>query len=234
VLLADEPALAPYQQIYRRLIRNAVSDAADVAQAEIEAKGIEQGLDDGMGRMVVLAEADRELGRLEPAQIDAIVRGTDEVLDFLADSREEEGKTAPAVLPASFDCVGGRGEIDDAAAAIVAFALRHSGAAATSRRRGEQAEDDGGERLVIDLICYASHPSDAVRRYNIRKLRKGRGRARHVVDYDVAPAPALSVPGAAGAPDILVGDLATLCRLALQHTASLAPAPAAVSNSPAH
>ena len=59
VLLGDQPALPPYQQIYRRLIARAVADAATVALAEIEAKGREWGLDDGIGRMVVLAEADR-------------------------------------------------------------------------------------------------------------------------------------------------------------------------------
>ena len=59
ILLGDEPALAPYQQIYRRLIRKAVAEASAVASAEIEAKGPEAGLDDAMGRMVVLAEADR-------------------------------------------------------------------------------------------------------------------------------------------------------------------------------
>ncbi len=46
VLLGDEPALAPYQQIYRRLIRGAVVDAAAVAQKEIDDKGLERGLDD--------------------------------------------------------------------------------------------------------------------------------------------------------------------------------------------
>ena len=47
ILLGDEPALAPYQQIYRRLIRKAVADASTVALAEIEEKGRERGLDDG-------------------------------------------------------------------------------------------------------------------------------------------------------------------------------------------
>ena len=84
VLLGDEPALSPYQQIYRRLISMAVADASTVALAEIEEKGWERGLDDGMGRMVVLAEADRAQDRLSPAQVEAIVDGTDEVLDFIA------------------------------------------------------------------------------------------------------------------------------------------------------
>jgi predicted PurR-regulated permease PerM len=237
ILLGDEPALAPYQQIYRRLIRKAVADASAVALAEIEQKGPEQGLDDGMGRMVVLAEADHALDRLTASQIDAIVEGTDDVLDFLADTPDED-----ALLPeadaaalaareagAAFRCVGGRGEIDDAAAAIIAFALRHHGIAAQSSRRGDAASDGETEgSFTIPLICYASHPSDAVRRYNLRKLRGGVGRARHaVIDYDVAPAPAPSIAGAAGPRDTLAGDIATICRLAAQHAAAVAPGPAA-------
>lgn len=67
ILLGHEPALAPYQQSYRGLIRKAVAEASAVASAEIEAKGPEAGLDDAMGRMVVLAEADDALDRLSPA-----------------------------------------------------------------------------------------------------------------------------------------------------------------------
>jgi hypothetical protein len=83
--------------------------------------------------------------------------------------------------------------------------------------------ESGPPEHTIDLICYASQPSDAVRRYNMRKLRGGIGRARHaVIDYEVAPAPMPSVPGAAGAGDVLTGDLAALCRLAIQHAAAVA------------
>jgi hypothetical protein len=237
ILLGDEPALAPYQQIYRRLIRKAVADASEVALAEIEEKGAEQGLDDGMGRMVVLAEADHALDRLTAGQIDAIVEGTDDVLDFLADT-PEEGALLPeadaSTLAARearivFRCVGGRGEIDDAAAAIIAFALRHHGIETRISRRGEAASEDEAEgSFTIPLICYASHPSDAVRRYNLRKLRVGVGRARHaVIDYDVAPAPAPSIAGAAGPRDTLAGDIATICRLAAQHAVAVAAGPAA-------
>ena len=91
ILLGDEPALKPFQQIYRRLIRKAVPEACTVALAEMDEKGREVGLDDSLGRMVVLAEADRSLDRLSPDQIDAIVEGTDLVLDFLDDRPEEEG-----------------------------------------------------------------------------------------------------------------------------------------------
>ena len=237
ILLGDEPALAPYQQIYRRLIRKAVADASEVALAEIEQKGAEQGLDDGMGRMVVLAEADHALDRLTAGQIDAIVEGTDDVLDFLADT-PEEGALLPEADASTqaarearvvFRCIGGRGEIDDAAAAIIAFALRHHGIETRISRRGEAAAGDETEgSFTIPLICYASHPSDAVRRYNLRKLRVGVGRARHaVIDYDVAPAPAPSIAGAAGPRDILAGDIATICRLAAQHAVAVAPGPAA-------
>ena len=150
--------------------------------------------------MIVLAEADRAQDRLSAAQVEAIVEGTDDVLDFLAaDMAEGRPLTAPATDPsdreiqAAFHCVGGRGQVDDAAAAIVAFALRQSGLEASSQRRGgPPASDAKGGTLAIRLICYASHPSDAVRRYTLRKLTPGggAGQARHlVIDYEVAPAP---------------------------------------------
>jgi hypothetical protein len=237
ILLGDAPALAPYQQIYHRLIRKAVADAATVALAEIEGKGREKGLDDSMGRMVVLAEADRAQDRLSAAQIQAIVEGTDEVLDFIADADDDLPATigvavAPGEVNACFRCVGGRGQIDDASAAIVAFALRQAGLEASTSRHNDKLPGDSKEGSIpIHLICYASHPSEAIRRYTMRKVTAdggGAGRARHVViDYDVAPAPAPLIAGAAGPRDCFVGDLAALCRLAAQHAVAVSPPPIA-------
>jgi hypothetical protein len=77
---------------------------------------------------------------------------------------------------------------------------------------------------MIPLICYASHPSDTVRRYNIRKLRTGLRRARHaVIDYDARSTPP-SVAGAVGSGDLLIGDIATICRLTVQYAVKLASA----------
>ena len=171
ILLGDEPALAPYQQIYRRLMRKAVADASEVALAEIEQKGAELGLDDGMGRMVVLAETDHALDRLTAGQIDAIVEGTDDVLDFLADTPDEGAQlpeadasaVAAREVRAAFRCVGGRGEIDDAAAAIIAFALRRHGMEARSSRRGDTACRGRERRIVHD-------PPDLLR---LAPLRRG-------------------------------------------------------------
>ena len=225
VLLGDEPALQPYQQIYRRLIRNAVSDAAMVTLKEIEASGRERGLDDALGRMVVLAESDRALGRLTAEQTAAIVEGTSEVLDFLAANSDNGGDAAVdppqpngAVGQTTFRCIGGRGEIDDAAAELIAFALRQRGLAAQDARRAD-ATAQTLDTVALPLLCYASYPSEAVMRYNLRKLRDGSGRARHaIIDYQVAPPRALP-PGLGGAisSQILVGDIAAICRIAAQH-----------------
>jgi predicted PurR-regulated permease PerM len=239
VLLGDEPALSPYQQIYRRLIRKAVADASTVALGEIEEKGRERGLDDGMGRMVVLAEADRAQDRLSAAQVEAIVDGTDEVLDFIAADELDGGLavTAETDQPAAADltarevhvffrCVGGRGQIDDAAASIIAFALRQAGLAANSRHHADKVSGDATEEsLTIFLICYASHPSDAMRRYTSRKLaqRGSAGQARHlVIDYHAAAAPAPSIPSAGEPADTFAGDVAALCRFAVQHAVAAA------------
>ena len=86
-----------------------------------------------MGRMVVLAEADRAQDRLSAAQIEAIVEGTDEVLEVIAEDALDGDLPAPATADVAareahvlFKCVGGRGQIDDAAASVVAFALRQA------------------------------------------------------------------------------------------------------------
>jgi predicted PurR-regulated permease PerM len=231
VLLGAEPALAPYQQVYRRLIRKAVIDACAVALKEIDEKGDERGLDDALGRMLVLAEGDCALGRLTADQTTAIVDGTDHVLDFLesetnvSDENRAASVEASAVASADtteFRCIGGRGEIDDAAAALIAFALRQRGFAAKESARSKVAAAADGSP-AIHLVCYASHPSEAVVRYNVRKLGAGGRRARHaVIEYEVAPTPALPAtvvgPGTA---QKFVGGLPTICRLAAEHATEL-------------
>lgn len=233
VLLGDEPALKPYQQIYRRLIRRAVPEASAVAQAEMDEKGRELGLDDALGRMVVLAERDRANDRLSPEKIDAIVEGTDLVLDFLDDATEEPApaqasarkRSAPEpasdpVLPMFIRCIGGRGQIDDAAASIVAFGLRERGFAAAHLRRSASAERDAAS--ILNLICYASHPSEAIRRYTSRKNRGGANASvRHaIVDYDVATSQSHGNVTLERS-DIFVGDVATICRRAAHVVAAV-------------
>ncbi len=243
VLLGDEPALQPWQQIYRRLMRGAIADAADVALKEIEDKGPERGLDESLGRMVVLAEQDRASGRLAASQMAALIDGTDQVLDFLAANSEEDHDTVDTAAPPApvaesarrpifFHCIGGRGEIDDAAAAIIAFALRQRGLEAADARHADVvpaaavAALGTEDAVTLPLLCYASPPSPAVLRYNVRKLRAGAGRARHaILDYDVAPSKALP-PGLAGAGEaqMLVGDIAAICQRAAQHAVETATA----------
>lgn len=237
VLLGAEPALAPYQQIYRRLIRGAVADAAEVAAGEIELKGMDRGLDDGMGRMVVQADADHMLDRLSAPQIEAIVTGTDDVLEYLADAGESTGTDGDKAINVAHAahlilvCRGGRGEIDDAAAAIIAFALRQRGLRAQCVRGSQRVESTASanaeSNMVIGLACYASHPSEAVRRYIARKQRSTASmEVRHLVmDYNVAPSPIRFVPGDAGPRDVVAGDMPTLCRLVIEYAVAASSRP---------
>jgi hypothetical protein len=229
VLLGDEPALEPHQQVYRRLIRGAVVDAAAVAQKEIEAKGLEHGLDDSLGRMMVLADHDRDLRRLNAKQTAIIVDGTDEVLDLLDERLDEapapDRKSLPEPTTAArdvlFQCVGGRGEVDDAAAAVIAFGLRQRGLRAEDSRRAEPIEGTREKGIVLMVVCYCSHPSQAVLRYNKRKLRTGAGQTRHaVIDYDVASMSDLAAKvGLAG--DLIAGDIDTITRAMLQQSTAV-------------
>ena len=225
VVLGDEPALAPHQQIYRRLIRKAVAEASTVALGEIEAKGADKGLDDGMGRMVVLAGTDHARDRLTAEQVEAVVAGTEEVLDFHG-ADEASGEAAPAdrAAPATiFKCTGGRGQIDDAAAAVIAFALRRHGLTAETGRRAEVPADAEPGATSFDLVCYATHPSRGVVRYTTRKLAlsgPGRRVLHLVVDFEAAPAAINEAQKLNGAH---AGGITALARLVAEHAAA-APA----------
>ena len=234
ILLGAAPALAPYQQIYHRLIRKAVADASAVALAEIEEKGREQGLDDGMGRMVVLAEADRAQDRLSAAQIEAIVEGTDEVLEVIAEDALDGDLPAPITAEAAardthvlFNCVGGRGQIDDAAASVVAFALRQAGLEAVSTAPRRQSCGGGARRsgrnppyllrLASVGIGAALHAAQAH-----RHAAMGGPFAISSSTTTWRPRRRRLIAGAAGPHDCFVGDLAALCRLAAQYAVALA------------
>ena len=134
----------------------------------------------------------------------------------------------PREVNARFHCVGGRGQIDDAAAAIVAFALRQAGLEASTSRHSDKLSDGSREGSIADppdLLRVASFASDtALYVAQGDRYGGGAGRARHVIiDYDVAPAPAPLIAGAAGPRDCFVGDLAALCRFAAQHAAAMVP-----------
>ena len=225
ILLGDEPALKPYQQIYRRLIRRAVPEACTVALAEIEEKGPEKGLEDSIGRMVVLAEVDRAADRLSAEQVEAIVDGTDHVLEFLEDLPDEADALAASssrVRPV-VRCIGGRGQIDDAAALAIAYGLRQAGLNATGARHSGDAATPEAPPVMINLICYASHPSTAVKRYTARKLRaQSTASERHaIIDYNVAATPPISGIRTDG-DNSIVGDIATICLSVTQVSTSIA------------
>jgi hypothetical protein len=182
--------------------------------------------------MIVQADRDREQLRLSAKQTATIVDGTDEVLDLLEESfgaasapdGERPAGVAKTAAGVRVHCVGGRGEVDDAAAAVIAFSLRQRGVAAEDSRRAQPIEDSRHEGPVLLVVCYCSHPSQAVLRYNKRKLHEGVGLTRHVViDYDVASMADLAAKvGLAG--DLMAGDIETISRFMLQQSTAAATA----------
>ena len=234
ILLGDEPALAPYQQIYRRLIRKAVADASTVALAEIEEKGRGAGARRRHGPHGRAGRSGPCAGPAERAQVEAIVEGTDEVLDFLAADAIDGELAAPAAADAAARELQRRLPLRrrpradrrrrgrDRRLRLAPVGPRGQRA---SRRGDKLADGDKAASVAIDLICYASHPSDAVRRYTLRKLTLGggAGRARHARHRLRRGARAVRrrSPAPRDRGDTFAGDLATLCRLAAQHAVTV-------------
>jgi hypothetical protein len=76
--------------------------------------------------------------------------------------------------------------------------------------------------FTLNLICYASQPSDAVRRYTSRKPRGvSKAATRHaIVDYDVAASHALANATVEGT-QAFVGNIASICRLTAQGVSAI-------------
>jgi hypothetical protein len=80
------------------------------------------------------------------------------------------------------------------------------------------------------VACYSSHPSQAVLRYNRRKLQAGVAHIRHaVIDYEVAPMSDLAAKvGLAG--DLVAGDIGEISRFMLQQSTAVAVATASTAS----
>jgi predicted PurR-regulated permease PerM len=149
VVLGNEPVLAPHQQLYQRLLAGDPTEATDRAEAYLEENSVLSFYETVGLPALALAEQDRSRGVLTDERRATFSESAQTLVDNLADYAEEEaaeeseeqegtskGTAGPdaAALPDGEGRVvisaGGRGELDDAAAAMLAQVLRAQGAAA--------------------------------------------------------------------------------------------------------
>lgn len=198
VLFGSDPVLAPHARLYQRLLAGDPDEATDQAEEILE----EEYLVDYYGAVAMpalaLAEQDRARGVMSDEQRLRVAASGMSLVSNLEDiaieeSKDDENETAdtegePASQPIpdgegmTILCVGGRGEIDDVSAAMLAQVLRAEGAAATalSFHQIEPANIRKLQTEAVDaiVVCFLNLDSIKHARFVVRRLKRVNTRAR--------------------------------------------------------
>ena len=180
-------------------------EAAEQARDFLKASSLEGYCDTILLEGLRLAEADRRLGHLDDERLDRVASTVDELVAHL-EAYHDEGATdvAPPDLsfspgaaiafeqaraqrqlieeksgsPRSVLCIPGSGKLDEAAALVLAYLLRHRGIGALAEEADALSTSKFFSLDMTDTslacVCYISQPSptriqDVVRRLNKKK-----------------------------------------------------------------
>ncbi|MER8949566.1 AI-2E family transporter [Mesorhizobium sp. M0203] len=210
VLFGNEPVLEPHARLYQRLLAGDPEEATDHAEEMLDEEYLVEFYDKVAIPALLLGEQDRVRGVLSDEQRQQVAGSALTMVANLDDSAQEEAEaddTAAAEdngsredkhvqgevqgeeyteLPdgtgMSVLCAGGRGELDDAAAAMLAQVLEVQGATVL---RASFAEMEPGsirrlELDAVDTVVVGFLNRDSVKhgRFLVRRLKRAKPRLR--------------------------------------------------------
>jgi hypothetical protein len=201
VLLGNDPVLEPHARIYQRLLAGDPYEATDYAEEYLQEEYLVDFYDKVGIPALALGEFDRQRNVMTDEQrlrFAAAARTLVHELDATAGEEEDEtegdeetatgqpieGTGLPDGEGRTLVCMGGRGEIDDAAAAMMAQVMEVQGAEVTvasyemlkPERFGELALD-GVDTVVL---VYLNASSLAQARHAVRRLKRWKSRTLRV------------------------------------------------------
>lgn len=178
ILLADEPTLPAEAQVYHRLLAHSPLDAVEIAVDYARDNGAPALFDKVLLPVLMLAETDRRRTALDGERLRLVADGIEEIITAVDDAESEPRDDAkddkPATPPASTAsvlCVGGRSELDQAAAVVAAAALRRRdipAQASTLRAVGDHAGSVNAVAFCLVLPGSATVINHLLRRFRAR------------------------------------------------------------------
>ncbi|WP_027035131.1 AI-2E family transporter [Mesorhizobium ciceri] len=205
VLFGNEPVLEPHARLYQRLLAGDPEEATDHAEEMLEEKYLVEFYDKVAIPALLLGEQDRVRGVMGDLQRRQVAASALMLVANLDDSAQEEAGEAeePHVaaeasddgdpggedeteLPDGTDmsvlCAGGRGELDDAAAAMLAQVLEVQGAT-VSKAGFADMEPASIRRLeleTVDTVVVGFLNRDSVKhaRFLVRRLKRAKAALR--------------------------------------------------------
>lgn len=205
VLFGNEPVLEPHARLYQRLLAGDPEEATDHAEEILEEKYLVEFYDRVAIRALLLGEQDRIRGVMGDQQRRQVAASAQTLVANLDDSAKEEAdedddpvaaeetgsrddKEAQekgvddTELPDGTDmsvlCAGGRGELDDAAAAMLAQVLEIQGAT-VSKTSFADMEPASIRRLELDavgtvVVGFLNRDSVKHARFLVRRLKRAK------------------------------------------------------------
>ncbi len=183
ILLGNEPVLTPEESLYQRLLAGDPDEATERAEDYLRTHDPLEYYQDVALPALAMVEADRARGVLTDERREIVAAGATLLVENLGaldepgdaeTPREPSAQGAGPVL-----CIGGRGNLDDVAALILAQMLERRGIEAKGisfadiAGIGQSRPDFGAARLIC--LSYLNPGSVAHARYAIRRLRKHTG-----------------------------------------------------------
>ena len=238
VMLGNTPVLALDETFYQRLLANDPEEAAEQAEEFVKERSLTEFFDEVAIPALYRAQVDSDDGVLPPERRAMIRDGVRAMLEDLADdaaaaaSSKPEHAAKPGIEgPPEILCVGGRNELDEAAASLLVHLLRakHSVRVGEALPAKTLVSNSPGERLFeqADLVCLSliSTTSSARARYLVRRLRRRAPHARALVGlWGLAPDELPdTLPAMAGLDTIFVTSLRDAVRSIETDRAQVAP-----------
>ncbi|QFI68813.1 transport protein [Sinorhizobium alkalisoli] len=194
ILLGNEPVLNPKERLYQRLLAGDPDEATDNAEEMLEEKYLIEFYDTVAIPALLLAERDRVRGALAEPQVAQIaqsartlVSNLEEIASEEEEEEEEEGfgeetgdgdeqYDLPLGDGKSVLCIGGRGDLDDVTASMLAQVIRVQGAevASASHRDLKPGAIRGLPFAGRNAILVSFLDQDSLRhaRFIVRRLKR--------------------------------------------------------------
>lgn len=200
VLFGNEPVLEPHARLYQRLLAGDPDEATDHAEEMIEEKYLAEFYDRVGIPALLLGEQDRSRGVMGDDQRQRVAQSAMTLIANLEEAAQEEADEEDGEEPSEIAgeeaepqdayrdlpdgsghavvCAGGRGELDDAAAAMLSQTLRIQGAA-SSQMSFAAIEPTNIRKLELsqfDTVVVGFLNSNSVKhaRFLVRRLKRAR------------------------------------------------------------
>ena len=171
-VLGSEPAMVAEERLYQRLLTGNIAEALELSESELRDGDVTEFFDRVALPALRLAETDLQLDATDLA----LRRNVAETVNSLIDELDNNGHEAMDLGEAAVLVIGGRTELDGAAAGMLAQSL--GGSSILTRQLPPFAVNREGigqldaSRIAIVCICYLGHDPEPYLRYAAARLRR--------------------------------------------------------------